>query len=421
MVTTTGARPRRPRLPHGSYLEHVWFIYLGIGLALLIISGLYARRRLTTALALFGASTRVVRIVRWVSAWFLFGYPTLILGGVLVTLVLGRATIPRFEGQLAGWLLSIPFVWSLLVVLQALPWLVANDLAALIVRRRRGTASAARIRATVALAALSGFAIYTPARILAERGDLRVREHQLGTPGPRAPFRIAFLADIQQDIHTDADRAREVYGLINARKPDLVLSGGDWINTGPDHIASAAAAAATLTSRLGTFSVRGDHEHFAYVDRQRSVREVEAAMAEHGVAVLNNQVRRFDHHGKQIAVLFLNYNYVYRTPTTTVAELVAGMAGADYSIVVTHQLDARLAAVLEDKVDLVLGAHTHGGQVNPVVGLVHVPLARLETTFVDGRYALGTTTVIVTSGVGMSVVPIRYAAPGSIELLELSL
>jgi predicted MPP superfamily phosphohydrolase len=46
-------------------------------------------------------------------------------------------------------------------------------------------------------------------------------------------------------------------------------------------------------------------------------------------------------------------------------------------------------------------------------------LARLETELVDGRCQLDTTTVIVTAGVGYSIVPIRYAAPGSIELVDL--
>src|SRR5690606_23373531 len=125
-------------------------------------------------------------------------------------------------------------------------------------------------------------------------------------------FRIAFIADVQQDDHTDADRAREVYALVNASQPDLVLSGGDWINTGPDHIASAAAAAGELKSRLGTFSVRGDHEHFAYDDRQRSVAEVERALQAHGITMLGNEVRWFEHHGKRIAVVFLNSNYMHR-------------------------------------------------------------------------------------------------------------
>jgi len=131
-------------------------------------------------------------------------------------------------------------------------------------------------------------------------------------------------------------------------------------------------------------------------------------------------VRWFAHDGKRIAVLFLNYNYIHRTPPAAVATLVASMAKADYTIVVTHQFDAALAQVLKDKVDLVLAGHTHGGQVNPVVGVVHATLARIETPYVNGRYQLGRTTVIVTAGVGYSIVPIRYAAPSTIELIELA-
>lgn len=401
----------------------MWFIFVAAGLVLVIVSGIYVRRRIAKALAHFGVSDRRIRIVRWVIAWLLFGFPTIMIVSIAVSLLLGRATLPRFDGRIAAWLLTLPFIWAVLVVLQSVVWLIAIDILHVIVRRRRGVASATRVRAFAVLGVLGVFAVYTPLRIIAQRGELRVRHYQVGVSPATTPvpFRIAFIADVQQDVHTDADRAREVYELVNASQPDVVLSGGDWINTGPDHIAAAAAAAATLKSRLGTFSVRGDHEHFAYVDRERSIAEVEQAMRARGIAMPNNEVRWFDHHGKRIAVVFVNYNYIFKTDRATIAALVASVAGADYSIVVTHQLDAALAALLENKIDLVLGAHTHGGQINPVVGVTHVQLARLETEFVDGRYQIGTTTVIVTAGIGYSIVPIRYASPGSIELIELAL
>lgn len=399
----------------------MWFVYVGVALVLLTIAGLYARRRITDALAHFGVGERRRRIIRWLMAWLLFGFPLLVIGSILVSRLAGATTIPRYDGLVAGWLLAVPFIWSVLVVVQALPWLLAVDVAHLVVRRRRGAAIAARLRAAAVLAIVGVFAIYTPARVLAERGDLRVRHHQLGRAASTPPMRIAFIADVQQDVHTDGARAREVYAQVNATQPDLVLSGGDWINSGPDHIAAAAAAAGTLRSRLGTFSVRGDHEHFAYVDRNRSVAEVEQAMRAHGVAMISNDVRWFEHHGKRVAVVFLNYNYIQKIEPPAIAALVDSVRDADYSIVVTHQLDRTLFALLEDKVDLVLGAHTHGGQVNPVVGAVHVPLARVETPFIDGRYQRGRTTILITAGIGYSLVPIRYASPGSIELLELRL
>jgi len=396
----------------------VWFAFVAAGFAVLIASGIYVRRRVAAALALVGVGPRAIRIIRWLIVWLLFGAPILMVIAIVASLLLGREVLPRFDGMVASTVLMVPFAWSVLVVIQSVVWIVAIDVGHLLARRRRP-----RIRALATLAVVAVLALYTPARIVAELGDLRVRHHQLGaaTTGAR-PFRIAFLADIQQDVHTDADRARDVYELVNAAQPDVVLSGGDWINSGPDHIESAAATAALLHSRLGTFSVRGDHEHFAYVDRERSIAEIERAMHAHGIAMLNNEVRWFEHAGKRIAVAFLNYNYIYRSDRAAIERLLATLAGADYSLAVTHQLDSALAALLADRVDLVLAGHTHGGQVNPVLGLWHVNLARLETRFVDGRYALGTkTTVIVTAGVGTSIVPIRYAAPGSIELIELRL
>jgi len=402
----------------------VWFAYVAAGLVLLTIGGLYARRRLTEALAHFGVRARRIRIVRWAIAWLLFAFPLIVIISIVISLVVGRATLPRYDTLVASWLLAVPFVWWMLVVVQSLPWLVATDVAHLIVRRRRGAPAAARVRAIAVLAIVAGFAVYTPLRVIAERGDVRVRHHQLGAPAsatPSSPFRIAFIADVQQDVHTDGDRAREIYALVNASQPDVVLSGGDWINTGPDHLAAAAEAAGTLRSRLGTFSVRGDHEHFAYVDRERSVAEVEHALRGHGITMVNNEVRWFEHHGKRIAVVFLNHNYIHHTDRAAITALLASVASADYAIAITHQLDRPLAALLANRVDLVLGAHTHGGQLNPVLGVTHVSLARLETPFVDGRYQVGTTTIIITAGIGYSIVPVRYASPGSIELLELTL
>ena len=400
----------------------MWFALVGLGLAVLVVGDLYARRRLAGALTRLGVGARRVRWVRWLVAWLLFGYPLIAIVVIVVSLLADRPTLFWFDGAVSTWLLVYPFFLSLLVMVQALPYLLVFDVVHWLVRRRLDVATADRLRAIAVVAVVGGFTVYTPLRIIAEHEALRVRQHEVGSGvAGTPPFRIAFIADLQQDAHTDADRAGHVVELVNARRPDLVLSGGDWINNGPRYIDAAAATAGALRSRLGTFSVRGDHEHFAYVDREQSAREVERALAAQGVAMVSNELRWFEHHGKRIGVLFLDYNYIGGVDDAQLTTLIDGLARADFAIVVTHQFDAHVAALVEGKVDLVLGAHTHGGQVNPVVGLVHVPLARLETEYIDGRYQLGSTTAIMTAGVGYSLVPFRYASPGSIEIIDLRL
>ena len=85
----------------------MWFVLLAIALALLTASGLYVRRRLGWALRAFGVGTRPVRLVRWVMAWLLFGYPLLVIGSIVVSRIRGQATLPRFDGLVASWLLDL--------------------------------------------------------------------------------------------------------------------------------------------------------------------------------------------------------------------------------------------------------------------------------------------------------------------------
>jgi predicted MPP superfamily phosphohydrolase len=400
----------------------MWFVYVAVGLVLLIVGGLYLRRRLTGALSALGFRERRIRFVRWGFVWLLYGYPVVMVVMVLVGLLLGWESLPAVDGLVGTWLLIFPFTWALLVVVQAMPWVLAIDLASVIVRKRRDVATANRVRTIGVLAALGIFAVYTPVRLLTGQHEVRLREHRItASPTATTAFRIAFVADTQQDRHTDAERVREVYAILNAKRPDVVMSGGDWINMGPDYIEEAAATAAVLESRLGTFSVRGDHEHFAYFDRERSVREVDDAMKRHGITMVTDEVRWFEHGAKRIAVLFINHNYIHRTDRQTIDRLIGEARGADYTIALAHKLDSKLTPLLVDRVDLILGAHTHGGQLNPVIGVTHVNLARLESPYTDGRYQRGTTTIIITAGLGYSMVPFRYAAPGSIEIIDLAL
>lgn len=399
----------------------MWFVLLGTTLLIVVVGGLYFRRRLLAALELFGVTRRVRKFVGYAVLWLLYALPVLTFAVVFISIAVGRESFTTTPTGVLEWLLVYPFWFAVLVMLQTVPLLLAIDVACVAARRRIGRDRAARYRAFGCLAAIAIFAVYTPARILVERDTLNVNHYDVGPVSGKAPLRIAFFADLQQDHHTDETQARRVVSLVNGEEPDVVLVGGDWINTGSDYIDDAAKSGGLLKSRLGTFSVRGDHEHFAYRDQHRSVDEITSALAKHGVDLVHNQVRWIEHDGKRIAVVYLSYNYIYRTPAAEIRSLIERAADADYSILITHQFDKPLGKLVGNKVDLALIAHTHGGQVNPVVGFVHANIARIETPYVSGRYRLGTTTLIVTSGIGFSIAPFRYASPASIEIIDVHL
>ncbi|MBL4636812.1 MAG: metallophosphoesterase [Kofleriaceae bacterium] len=395
----------------------MWFLLLGIALLLVLSGGLYFRHRFVRSIIILGAPARSQKLVRWLIPLLLFAYPLGLIASVLWSIALGSESFSIEPGGIWLWLIVYPFWLSVLILVQSLPLLIVLDLLRFAASKIRKFNFHERYWAMSVLVVVAFFSLYTPARIVLDRDDLNVREYQLGS-GADKPFKIVFWGDLQRDAHTGAERTQKVLDLINREQADLILFGGDWINTGAAYIDSAASAGGQLKSRLGTYSVRGDHEHFAYRDKDRSVLELSAALAKQGVEMPHNEVRWFVHEGKRIGVAFLSHNYMVRSPAEETRKLIAKLADADYSILLTHQFDRALEEVVKDQVDLVLAAHTHGGQVNPVLGVVHVPLARVETSYIEGRYQLGEhTTVIVTAGIGFSTAPFRYASPASIEVL----
>ena len=118
----------------------MWFVFVGVGLLITIVSGLYVRRRLTQALVHFAVRPRRIRIVRWAMVWFLFGFPLLMIVTMLVAHQAGWEARPSFDGPVLSWLLVIPFIFAVLVTLQALPWVLVLELVRVIVRRRHGAA-----------------------------------------------------------------------------------------------------------------------------------------------------------------------------------------------------------------------------------------------------------------------------------------
>ncbi|HLU66641.1 MAG TPA: metallophosphoesterase, partial [Kofleriaceae bacterium] len=200
----------------------------------------------------------------------------------------------------------------------------------------------------------------------------------------------------------------------------LVIIAGDLITRAPRYIEPAARQAGRLRARHGVLACVGDHDNFAYMDRRRSLREVTEALARHGVAMLDNEVRRVRVGGAEIAVVLATNNYVNRIDRDTTAALMAAAGGADLQIVAAHQTSPELlAGAREGGADLFLGGHTHGGQVRFWLPFLDLTPVRFETAYIDGAYQLGDMMLTVTSGLGMSVTPMRYRAPATIEIIRL--
>jgi len=89
-------------------------------------------------------------------------------------------------------------------------------------------------------------------------------------------------------------------------------------------------------------------------------------------------------------------------------------------VVLAHHPDIVLdAAAFGGRPDLVVAGHTHGGQIR-LPGFAPLFVAsRLGTRFARGQFRVGGIPLIVTSGVGTSIVPVRIGVPPEIAVVDL--
>jgi predicted MPP superfamily phosphohydrolase len=72
------------------------------------------------------------------------------------------------------------------------------------------------------------------------------------------------------------------------------------------------------------------------------------------------------------------------------------------------------------EVSLSIAAHTHGGQVYiPVIGRLVVP-SRYGQRFASGHIVEEGRHLFVNTGLGTSIIPVRFLVPPEISILELS-
>ena len=271
---------------------------------------------------------------------------------------------------------------------------------------RRGVAIAALVPAVLAI---WGFAI--------EPAMLRVVERPVAVPGWAAgePLRIALLADLHVGSPWNGpDRLREVVRRTNAANPDLILMLGDYVShdiVGGRYVTPEAIDEIVhdLKSPLGVYAVLGNH------DLALNGRRVAGALEIAGIRVLSDRaVRIAPGDGRHAAFWLAGVSDLQRGPHDVRGTLAQVTDDAPV-LLMTHNPD--LFPEVPATVALTVAGHTHGGQVwIPFVGRPIVP------SIYGGRYAAGLVVeegrrVFVATGIGTSILPVRFLVPPEITLL----
>jgi predicted MPP superfamily phosphohydrolase len=254
---------------------------------------------------------------------------------------------------------------------------------------------------------------------------LGVTEYALTPPGWPAdlPLTIAIISDVHAcEPYVPIARVKRVVDTANALKPDLIVHLGDYEAThrfvsGRVPPREWAAAYADLSAPLGFFALLGNHDWW------HNHEDIRRALDRARVRVMENEAELLSHAGQRFWLAGLGdqlAHWVGRSSFRGEDDLpgtLAKLVTDDPALLLVHEPD--IFPDVPERISLTLAGHTHGGQIH-VPGLANpwIP-SGYGDRFRYGHIVEGGRHMIVSGGIGMSVVPVRFGVPPEIVLLRL--
>jgi uncharacterized protein len=222
-------------------------------------------------------------------------------------------------------------------------------------------------------------------------------------------LKIAVLSDIHVGARfIDDKKLRLIVERTNQLQPEMIVILGDYMSGERVEPEVFAAALKDLRAPLGVYSVLGNHDW--WWDGYRVRRGLEA----NGIKVLENEAVEVKGRGSSVWLAGLADLW---TRPQHIEQTIAKVPSGQPLIALTHNPD--IFPRLPQRVPLLLAGHTHGGQVRfPIIGTV-VETSRLGERFVRGHLFENNHHLFVTTGIGTSIIPVRFGVPPEIVLLTL--
>lgn len=232
-------------------------------------------------------------------------------------------------------------------------------------------------------------------------------------------FRIVHLSDLHNK--TFGSNQKRLIAKIKKTEPDLIVYTGDIVDSKKFDIEPSLILMKELTKFVPVYYVTGNHE--AWTD----FTELETGLKEASVHVMRNQTEKLTIGEEHILITgiddpaFNSTNNELGTIESNITHSLDNLLdnNNNFQLLLTHRPEA-LTVYANHQFDLVFAGHAHGGQFRiPFWGGVVAPNQGFLPTYTSGTYTEKETTMIVSRGLGNSIIPLRLFNRPEIVVVDL--
>ena len=221
-------------------------------------------------------------------------------------------------------------------------------------------------------------------------------------------FRIAQVSDLHNAEFGEGNS--KLLELLSQTEPDIILLTGDLIDSRQTDIEIALTFVREAMKISPVYYISGNHEA-----RVSEYEGLKMGLAEAGVIVLENQKVEITREGESITLMGIDdpsfqENYLFGDSEGVAKQAIETLLRVSdgYTVLLSHRPEL-FELYVETGMDLVFSGHAHGGQFRlPFIGGLVAPNQGFFPKYDAGLFSEENTTMIVSRGVGNSIVPLRF-------------
>lgn len=237
-------------------------------------------------------------------------------------------------------------------------------------------------------------------------------------PSSFSGFRIAQVSDLHNTQMGDGNE--KLLAMLRKAEPDIIVITGDMVDSYDTNISIALRFAEDAMQIAPCYYVTGNHEA-----RITEYEDLKIGLESAGVVVLENERIELERNGETVTLIGVDdpsfqTDYLMGDSATVMSSALNGLTGDDaYTILLSHRPEL-FDTYVASGVDLVFSGHAHGGQFRlPFLGGVVAPNQGLFPKYDSGLFTQGDTNMLVSRGIGNSIIPIRFNNRPEIIVVEL--
>ena len=220
-------------------------------------------------------------------------------------------------------------------------------------------------------------------------------------------FRIAQVSDLH-NARFGEDNAKLIE-MLSQTEPDLIVLTGDLIDSRKTDVETALDFARQAVEIAPVYYVSGNHE-----SRVTAYMDLKMGLVSAGVIVLENQKVEITWGQEHITLMGIDdpsfrESYLFGDAAGVAEQVIGDLQEASdgYTILLSHRPEL-FDVYVATGMDLVFSGHAHGGQIRvPFAGGLVAPNQGFFPEYDAGRFTEEKTTMIVSRGVGNSIIPVR--------------